>query len=479
MTGDRLQGSAFSGRLARGGPAALEAAFKSGAPTGGFDAIALPGVEATVSSRSGARRIDATLRADLRLKPPAAPSPASLALDALTVQGQIENPGLQPLKVQARGKLQASPERADWTLAGDLNGAAFNTDGQANLAGAVPRITAQARFDTLDLNRLLDSGPATAASAPAAPAPAGGTPVDLSGLRSVDGRFSLQAGSLAYQRYRVAAARIDATLDGGVLQVSALQGRIWGGSVDASARAEAANGRVAMKGTASGIDIAAALRDVADKQWMDGTGRVTMDIDATGRTVEELKSKLHGRLALQLRDGAINGINLAKTLRTAKAAITQRTDAVQKANETEKTDFSELSASFQIADGVARSNDLDVKSPFLRLGGEGAVDIGRGRIDYLARATVTGTSKGQDGADLEALKGLQVPVRLSGPFESLDWKVEWSSVLAGALTQTLKNQVQDRLEEKLGLKPATPTDPNAPKQKPKDALKDVFKGLLK
>ena len=54
-----------------------------------------------------------------------------------------------------------------------------------------------------------------------------------------------------------------------------------------------------------------------------------------------------------------------------------RSDATQKASQTEKTDFSELSASFRIADGVARSNDLDMKSPFLRLGGDGAIDIGR------------------------------------------------------------------------------------------------------
>jgi AsmA protein len=203
-----------------------------------------------------------------------------------------------------------------------------------------------------------------------------------------------------------------------------------------------------------------------------------MDIEATGRSVNDLKSRLQGQLGLQLRDGAIKGINLAKSLRQAKAAIGLKQDAVQKASETEKTDFSELSASFQIADGVARSKDLDVKSPFLRLGGEGAVDIGKGRIDYLARATVTGTSKGQDGADLAALKGLQVPVRLSGPFEALDWKIEWSSVIAGAVTQQLKNELQNRLEEKLGLKPAE-EGASAPAAKPRDALKGLLKGLLK
>ena len=46
-----------------------------------------------------------------------------------------------------------------------------------------------------------------------------------------------------------------------------------------------------------------------------------------------------------------------------------RKDTLLKASQTEKTDFSELSASFQIADGVARNRDLELKSPLLRLTG--------------------------------------------------------------------------------------------------------------
>ena len=489
-TGDQIKGSAFSGRLQRGGTAPLDVAFKSAAPTGSFDVLRLPGFEATIDSRGAQRQLGATIKANLLLKQAQAATngknggatPASIAFDALTLQALIQNPGLQPLKIDAKGNASASAERAAWTLAGDINDGVFNTDGTALLGGAVPKVNAKARFDTLDLNRLL-LNPALAeaaaggSTAPAQPATVD-TPVDLSALRSVDGQFSLQAANFAAQRYKVAAARIDATLNSGVLRVTTLQGKVWGGSIDASALAEAATGRVGFKGTASGININSALKDVAAKDWMDGTGRVTMDIEATGRSVNALKSKLQGQMALQLRDGAIKGINLAKSLRQAKAAIGLQQDAVQKASETEKTDFSEMSASFQIANGVARNKDLDVKSPFLRLGGEGTIDIGQSRIDYLARATVTGTSKGQDGADLAALKGLQVPVRLSGPFAALDWKIEWSSVVAGAVTQGLKNEVRNRLEEKLGLKPADPAA-SAPATKPKDALKGVLKDLFK
>ena len=45
---------------------------------------------------------------------------------------------------------------------------------------------------------------------------------------------------------------------------------------------------------------------------------------------------------------------------------------------------------------AATSNDLDAKSPFVRLGGAGTVDIGQSTMDYLAKATVVGTPAGQD-----------------------------------------------------------------------------------
>ncbi|HEY2928859.1 AsmA family protein [Piscinibacter sp.] len=439
VTGNQLGGSAFSGKFSRGGELPLDAQFKSRAPSGNFDAIRVPGFEAQLASHAPQRKIAGTLRCDLTLNP----ARASLTFDALDLQAKVDEATLPPLALGVRGNATASAQRSSWNLSGQLNTNAFSSDGTLILTGATPQLTAKARFDTLDLNRLLSPSSPAAAKAPA-PAPAD-TPLDLSGLRSVNAQLNLQAGSFAWRQYRVADARIDATLDAGMLRVTQLKGRAWGGQLDATAFADARASRVAVKGVASGVNVNALVKDVAAKDWIEGTGRVTLDIDSAGRSVGEMKSRLKGNAALQLRDGAIKGINLAKTLRETRAALSMKQDTARKSNQTEKTDFSELNATFQIADGVARNKDLDVKSPFLRLSGEGAIDIGRGRIDYLARATVAATAAGQGGAELAALKGVTVPVRLSGPFEAMAWNIEWSAVIA----DTVANRVRDKLSEKL------------------------------
>jgi AsmA protein len=477
VNGDTLKGSALAGKLSLGGELPLAATFKSGAPSGTFDDVRVPGFEAQLGSDTAARKLSATLRSDLGLRP----AKSALALQALALDMTAQGGDMPALKLKLRGSAMASAHTAQWSFSGDVNANNFSTEGSANYAGTLPDVKAQARFEALDLNSLLpaDKAGANASSAPAA----ADAPVDLAALRRLNGSFGLRAGSFVYRQYKVADLKLDATLDSGMLRVPSLQGKVWGGSIDASALADARASRVAVKAAANGVNVNALLKDVAGKDILEGSGRVTADIDTAGRSVGEMKSRLHGTAALQLRDGAIKGLNLAKSLRQAKAAITLRQDAAQKASQVEKTDFSELSASFDIDAGVARSKDLDLKSPFIRLGGDGLVDAGKSRIDYTARATVAATSKGQDGADLGALKGLTVPVRLTGPLDAIEWKIQWSAVAGDAV----KNKLEDKLKERLGLKaPASAASgaaagASAPtvKEQAKDAVKNKLKGLFK
>jgi AsmA protein len=483
---DSLTGSALTGKISLQGPTTIEATFKTAAPSGSFERIVVPNVESTLKGRSGPRALAGSFAATLLLQP----AKGAIALEGLNTQLQLQEPSLQPLALTLQGKADASAQSAHWSLKGQINGNPYTSEGTAILATTPLTLNASARFDSLDLNRLLPPSPAGAASGPGTPAaPAGDKPVDLSALRSLQGKFDLRVGQFAYQTYRVSDLLLAATLEGGMLRVSQLSGMAWGGSFVANAFADARASRVAVSGNASGINVNALLKDVAQKDVLEGTGRVVLDVDSAGRSVNELKSRLQGKAALQLRDGAIKGVNLAKSLRQAKATLgLKTTDERQKASQTEKTDFSELTGSFVIANGVARNNDLDMKSPFLRLGGDGALDIGRGQIDYTARATVASTTKGQDGADLAALKGLTIPVHLTGPFEAMDWRIRWSAIAAQALKTEvggrLEAQAKDKLRDKLGL-PGAANPASGAGSSPsledaaKDRLKEKFKGLFK
>jgi AsmA protein len=472
VDGRKLEGSPLSGRVKIAGPTALEGQIRSAAPTGSFDALRIPGLELTLAGSSGQRKIESNAKADVLLNA----SRAAAVIERLDVQAALADPGLRPLKVVLQGSAGVDTKAATWKLIGSINANRLETSGQAAFSGKVPEIKATAHFDDLDLNTLLaPDKPATASPGQSAPAD---TPVALEGLKAVNGQFTLQAAALAFRQYKVADAKVNATIDNGILRVAQFSGRAWGGSFQGNGSADANRRRVAVRLDANRVDVNALLKNVANKDLLEGTGRVVADLNSSGATVGALRSSLAGTVALDVRDGAIKGINLARSLRQAQAALSLKQDAITRASGVEKTDFSELRASARIAGGVAQSDDLDLKSPFLRIGGAGRFDIGRGRIDYTARAKLTPTAAGQGGTGLEALRGIEVPVALSGPFDAIDWKIQWSGVAEAAVRNKLKEKLAESIGAKLGA-PTSRADAASAPAKPKDVLKDTLKGLFK
>jgi len=159
-----------------------------------------------------------------------------------------------------------------------------------------------------------------------------------------------------------------------------------------------------------------------------------------------------------LRDGAINGINLAAAIRNAKAKLGQAQGTPQQggASALDKTDFTELSASFRIASGIAHNDDLSAKTPLLRLGGSGDINLNTNSLDYTARATVVPSLEGQGGPELQELKGLTIPVRLTGPFNAIGWKIDFGAMVGEATKTKIEEKkaaveadIKTRLEDKL------------------------------
>jgi len=140
-------------------------------------------------------------------------------------------------------------------------------------------------------------------------------------------------------------------------------------------------------------------------------------------------------------------------LREAKSLLAQVAgQKVEKNNKAEKTDFSELSATWVAQDGVIRNDDLSAKSPLLRLAGQGAVDLPAGQIDYLLKASLVGTSVGQGGRDVAELKGVTLPVRIKGGLASPVYTLDINSMLSESTKARLAEKqavLQERARQEL------------------------------
>ena len=220
-------------------------------------------------------------------------------------------------------------------------------------------------------------------------------PIDLSGLKSLNASGSIRIGQLKLSNIKASNVRLDVKAGGGRVEINPLSANLYQGAMKGAVSATTtAAPRIAVQQNLSGISIGPLLRDLADKDLLEGRGNVLLNVTAQGQTASAMKKALNGNAAVNLQDGAIKGINIASALRTAKAKLSGGTQT-QSANATEQTDFSELKASFAIHNGVAHNDDLSAKSPLLRLAGNGDIDIGAGAMDYVAKATVVGSLEGR------------------------------------------------------------------------------------
>src|SRR5437667_2129478 len=281
------------------------------------------------------------------------------------------------------------------------------------------------RFD-LDIDRLnLDRYLAAGESKPDAA-------VDLSGLKGLNAQGQLQMGALQVQGLKLSKLKAQLKAAGGRAEISPHSASLYEGELSGALSLDGNANRIALKETLSNVSIGPLLRDVAHQDRLEGKGNVALELAAAGATAGAMKRSLSGAAKVRLRDGAIKGIDIAELLRKARAAAGRQSG--QAADSRERTDFSELSASFSIKNGVAHNEDLDVKSPLLRIGGSGDIDIGRSAISYLVKASVVGTTS------------LTVPLKLAGPLDAMKYEVDYRAVAGDLAKSKVGDKVRDRLK---------------------------------
>ncbi len=178
---------------------------------------------------------------------------------------------------------------------------------------------------------------------------------------------------------------------------------------------------------------------------LSGTGIISIDLLSRGETLDGLLSRASGAITTRFTDGALNGVNIGREVRRAQAVLTgQQLSAVEPEV---KTDFTELSISAEIADGVLHSEDLSFKSPLMRLSGAGGVNMTEQTIDYLLQVLISTTTEGQGGKELSELNGLQLPVPIRGSFTDLS--VDFTGMLVDGLKSDLLNQLRSRKDAML------------------------------
>src|SRR3546814_12417260 len=87
---------------------------------------------------------------------------------------------------------------------------------------------------------------------------------------------------------------------------------------------------------------------------------------------------------------------------------------------------------------------------------------------------VVNTKTGQDGKDLSELKGVTVPIRVSGPFDKLGYQVQWKEIGSKAVKEAVKGGLIDLLSNQIA-KPTEAAPAGAGQAAPKKSVDPVKK----
>jgi len=295
-----------------------------------------------------------------------------------------------------------------------------------DLAAANPPVRFDLTLDAIDADRYLPpvvEGEEAASTDDTSTASAGGdTPIELplDTLRTLDIAGGLQAGRIKVANLVTTNLSVPIEAKNGKLGINGLAASLYQGQLTATTQLDATGdvAGVAAAFNLGGIQAEPLLQDLTQGDApISGAGDIAFDITTGGASVNAMKAALNGSFSSAFTDGAVNGINIGYQLRRAKAFLSGQKLAEQA--EVKKTDFSSLSVSGQFTNGVMNSTDLDLRSPLLRIGGAGLVDLPGEAIDYTTTIKVTTSTAGQGGADLESLNGLSLDVPVKATFAAL------------------------------------------------------------
>jgi AsmA protein len=322
-------------------------------------------------------------------------------------------------------------------------------------------------IDQIDLDRYLP--PQTAEekkAAAAAPAASGGEEAELfpvETLRKLNANGTARIGQVKSNNLTATNVVVKLKADSGKIELepsAKLYQGDYNARVNLDARGKTPNLRVDTK--LGGVQIEPLLKDLQGDAKLAGRTDLSANITANGNRQSELKKTLNGNAAFSFTNGALVGVNIAQVIREGMAKFKGK--PVPKSNEPNQTDFSELKGTAKITNGLIDNRDFSMKTPLLRVVGEGTANLVSEQLDYLVKASVVGTLEGQGGEELEKLKGLTIPVKVTGPFSQPAYKPDLSAVLS----DTAKKKVEEAVDEKKG----------ELEQKLKDKLGDKLKGLF-
>jgi len=385
-------------------------------------------------SISGSFRLDPVspreLMSQLAITPPVTRDPKVLA--KLAASGGF-NYGSNQL---ALSKLDAQLDDSH------LSGSAGITDLTAKAIGF------DLTLDQIDVDRYRSPASTKPQPAPAPTAAQNKSSGDVLKSLQMDGTFTVGLASVA--GLHVSDVQLALKAKDGVTNLAPVTAKLYGGQYAGSITLDDRGPVLASKleQTLTAVDVAQLLKDFAKSQRLAGKGTITTSLTARGSGGDEVLKSLNGHVALNLDNGAVEGMDLWYEINRAMALVQKQ--AAPAGASSGRTSFDSFKASADIVNGVATTKDLLIASQNLKITGQGSTNLVTEAINYDVKASVLQGAPGATKAGAASLA--DIPLAVGGTMSSPAVRVDLQALLKSQLQQQLnqhKDQIKQQLQNKL------------------------------
>ncbi|MDJ0926152.1 MAG: AsmA family protein [Gammaproteobacteria bacterium] len=347
-------------------------------------------------------------------------------------------------RLEASGKWQAagdSYQLSDLTLQLDdtqISGSA----GIRNLAS--PRFRVALTGDQLNVDRYLPPETDGAAVEEVSAAAAEEADLATEQLRQLVLDGSLKLGEVIVAGARLQQLRADVTARNGVITLDPMSAQLYDGSYNGRIQLDVTGNqpRIDLDQTLDAVQIGGLLTDMLDVEQLKGLVKADIKLNGTGLTQAELTRSLAGTLSFDLADSLYDGMDIWYEIRRVRARI--KRDPVPEREGPAQTQITALAFGGVIADGVMRSERMSGEIPYLKLSGNGTLNLIEQALDYRLNARVFKTP--QFGAEsLDDLTNLTIPLTIGGTIESPRIGVDLEDLLKSVAGQQIRKKILEEL----------------------------------
>ena len=241
---------------------------------------------------------------------------------------------------------------------------------------------------------------------------------DVAFLNRGDFNFNFKSGGIKYDNFEVGNIALNAYLKSGRLTLNFKDVSLYGGIMNSEVVVDGASGLSVLKTKfdIKSLNMQQVLKMAGQKEIFEGKTDIEGSLYSVGNTQKALVEKLSGKMSLNVKDGVIQGVDLISILKS-------KPDAFNLGAAKHTTRFEQISADFDIKNGLAVNENLVLKSDILNFAGRGEIDLPKQNIAYKLTPKYS-----QDFESNEEQK-LSIPILISGNLFKPTIRLEVKSIV--------------------------------------------------